>query len=90
MSRIAHQDATIVGMTRAARAEVVAPRRQRLAALEVRDRALADQILQQRNEAAALQSALLGQQIHELAARSRTSAHYDAVHAPAEQRCRRG
>ena len=79
MSRVAHQDSHVVGMTRAARTAVSAEAT-RLATLEARDRTLADQILQRRNEAAALQSALLGQQVRELAARSRTSATSDAVH----------
>jgi peptidoglycan hydrolase CwlO-like protein len=79
MSRVAHQDSHVVGMTRVARA-AVALEAKRLGTLEVRDRALADQILQRRNEAAALQSALLGQEVRELAARSRTSATYHAVH----------
>ncbi len=68
MKRMAHQDATVLGQTRAAQAEV---KRQAtmLAGLEQRDRALTQQVLSQRNAAAALRAALLGQRIHEISAR---------------------
>ena len=53
-----HQDAQIVGFTRTARREVL-HETVRLGNLEARDRNLTDQILQQRNQVAALESALL-------------------------------
>jgi peptidoglycan hydrolase CwlO-like protein len=80
MARIAHQDSNVVGITRAARA-AIASQATRLAGLEVRDRALADQILTQRNSAAALQSALLGEQLRELSTRSNASARYRTLSA---------
>jgi peptidoglycan hydrolase CwlO-like protein len=80
MARIAHQDTKIVGLTRSARAEVSREATQ-LAGLETRDRTLANQVLSQRNQAAALESALLRVQIRELSARSRTSSHYADVTA---------
>ena len=78
MARLAHQDAQVVGLTRTARAEVSA-QATRLGALEGRDRALAVQILARRNSAAALQSALLNEQLRELAVRSRAGARYQAL-----------
>ena len=61
--------------TRAARVAVTREAKE-LAALEARDRTLADQILARRNQAAALQSALLHQQLSELARRSSAGAAY--------------
>jgi cell wall-associated NlpC family hydrolase len=78
MSRVAHQDASIVKYTRSARAEV-SRQATALESLETRDRTLAKQILTQRNQAAALRSALLRQQISEESKRSDTAARYDAV-----------
>jgi cell wall-associated NlpC family hydrolase len=78
MSRVAHQDSHVVAWTRTARAEVAREARA-LAALEARDRALADQILARRNQVAALQSALLHQQLTELARRSRAGAAYGSL-----------
>jgi peptidoglycan hydrolase CwlO-like protein len=78
MARVAHQDSRVVGLTRAARAEV-SREANHLAGLEDRDRRLANQVLGQRNQAAALQSALLNEQIREIRARSHDSASYDAV-----------
>jgi cell wall-associated NlpC family hydrolase len=80
MQRVANQDSAIVGMTRAARAEV-SREATRLAGLEVRDRTLADQVLAQRNQAAALQAALLHQQLAEMAKRSGTSALLSSVNS---------
>ncbi len=80
MARIAHQDTRVVGLTRTARAEV-SSQATALASLESRDRKLANEILTERNQAAALESALLHEQIRQLDARSRTSAHYAAVSA---------
>jgi cell wall-associated NlpC family hydrolase len=78
LNRIAHQDTTVVGATRAARAQV-SGEATRLAGLESRDRTLADQILDQRNQAAALQSALLSQQVAELAKRSTATSQYRSL-----------
>ena len=75
MTRVAHQDSSVVSSTRAARVAVARQARE-LASLELRDRALADQVLARRNEIAALQSALLHQQLVELARRSHASATY--------------
>jgi peptidoglycan hydrolase CwlO-like protein len=78
LARVAHQDSKVVGLTRTARAEV-SREANHLASLEDKDRQLANQVLAQRNQAAALQSALLNEQIRELRARSRASARYDTV-----------
>jgi cell wall-associated NlpC family hydrolase len=80
MSRIAHQDASIVKLTRTARAEV-SRQATALEHLEVRDRTLANQVLAQRNEAAALRSALLRQQLAQETRRAHVTARYDAVKA---------
>ena len=80
MSRVAHQDANIVKFTRTARAEV-SRQATALEGLEARDRRLADEILTQRNEAAALRSALLRQELAQETRRSKTAARYDAVKA---------
>jgi peptidoglycan hydrolase CwlO-like protein len=78
MSRVAHQDANIVKFTRTARAEV-ARQATALEGLEARDRTLAAQVLTQRNQAAALRTALLHQQIAEETKRANTTARYNAV-----------
>ncbi|HEV3127383.1 MAG TPA: hypothetical protein VGY32_00290, partial [Solirubrobacteraceae bacterium] len=69
MKRMQHQDARVLDQTRAAQAEV---KRQAtmLATLEKRDQALTQQVLTQRNQAAALRGALLGQRIRQVSARS--------------------
>ena len=54
MTRMAHQDSRVVGVTRTARAEV-ARDASALASLEARDRKLADAVVARRNQAAALQ-----------------------------------
>jgi peptidoglycan hydrolase CwlO-like protein len=69
MARIAHQDSSIVAFTRTARLEV-SRQATTLASLETRDRSLAEQVLGQRNQIAALHSALLRQQIAELSSRA--------------------
>ena len=69
LKRAGHHDARIVGITRTARREVL-HETVRLGHLEARDRNLTDQILQQRNQVAALESALLSQRIDEMQARS--------------------
>jgi peptidoglycan hydrolase CwlO-like protein len=78
MSRVAHQDASILGLTRTARAEV-ARQATSLEGLEARDRTLAHQVLAQRNQAAALRTALLHEQIAEQSRRANTAARYSAV-----------
>jgi peptidoglycan hydrolase CwlO-like protein len=78
MARVAHQDANILKFTRAARAEV-SRQATSLEGLESRDHTLANQVLTQRNQAAALRTALLHQQIAEETKRANTTARYDAV-----------
>ena len=78
MARIARQNEQVVTLTRSARLPV-ARQASQLASLEKRDRTLADQVLSKRNDAAALESALAREQLHELAARSTTSARYKAL-----------
>jgi cell wall-associated NlpC family hydrolase len=80
LRRIAHENASVVSFTRAARAEVARQARQ-LATLERRDQMLAQEILAQRNQVAALQAALLRRQLDEITARSHVRAHVDAVDA---------
>ncbi len=80
MHRIAAQNAHVVGWTRAARAAVTR-QAQLLAALEHRDQALTAQVLAQRNSVAALQAALLHQQITELTARGQVGAKLHALNA---------
>ncbi|MBV9820325.1 MAG: hypothetical protein JOZ07_18490 [Solirubrobacterales bacterium] len=80
MQRLAHSDGQIVGVTRAARIQV-SHEADRLAGLEQRDRRLADQVLGQRNQMAALQAALLQQQVAQVSRRSATSGRYQAVTA---------
>jgi hypothetical protein len=69
LNTIGRQDAHIVGATRTARAEV-SREATALGALEVRDRALTESVLRQRNQVAAIQAALLTERIRELDARS--------------------
>jgi len=78
MARIAHEDTRIIGLTRTARA-AVSRQATALIGLEARDRQLTTEVLTQRNQAAALQSALLHRQLIELGARSRVSARFDAL-----------
>jgi septal ring factor EnvC (AmiA/AmiB activator) len=78
MSRVAHQDANILKVTRTARAEV-AREATSLEGLEARDRTLAQQVLAQRNPAAVLRTALLHEQIAEQSRRANTAARYGAV-----------
>lgn len=80
LRQIGTQDAHIVGVTRAARA-AVAHQAALLAALERRDRTLAAQVLVQRNGVAALQAALLHQQISELHTRGRDATKLHALNA---------
>jgi septal ring factor EnvC (AmiA/AmiB activator) len=80
MSRVAHQDANIVKLTRMARAEV-SRQATALEGLETRDRTLANQVLDQRNQAAALRSALLRQELAQETKRANTTVRYNAVKA---------
>ncbi|MBO0768978.1 MAG: hypothetical protein J2O48_09880 [Solirubrobacterales bacterium] len=69
--KISANDAHVVGVTRAARTEVMAETN-RLGALEQRDRTLTDSILSRRNKIAALQHTLLTEEIN--AAQDRSGA----------------
>jgi peptidoglycan hydrolase CwlO-like protein len=69
LNRIGHQDAQIVSFTRNARA-AVSREATALGVLEVRDRKLADAVLAQRNQVAAIQAALLNEQIRQVSARA--------------------
>jgi peptidoglycan hydrolase CwlO-like protein len=80
MHRIAQQNAAVVAWTRATRV-AVARQARLLATLEHRDQTLTAQVLAQRNSVAALQSALLRQQIGELHARGRHATKLHALNA---------
>ena len=80
LRRIGLQDAHIVSATRSARA-AVARQAVLLATLEQRDRALAAEVMAQRKGVAALQAALLHEQISELRTRSGESARLGALNA---------
>jgi cell wall-associated NlpC family hydrolase len=73
LNRIGHQDAAIVGNTRAAR-QAVFGQVQRLASLETRERTLTSQVLTQRNQVAAIQAALLNREIAQVGTRSNSQA----------------
>src|SRR6202012_2845369 len=72
LKRVGHQDASIVHVTRIARAEV-SSETTRLGKLEFGDRKLANSVLTQRNQVAALQAALMRQRLHEIDRRSRAA-----------------
>ena len=78
--KVARQNADVVDQTRIARRQVKAEAKH-LETLEQRDRALAKQVLAERNQAAALQSALKQQQITEIAARAKAHGRYATVEA---------
>jgi peptidoglycan hydrolase CwlO-like protein len=78
LKKIGRQDAVIVGDTRTARAQVTAEV-QRLAGLETRDRNLTEDVLQKRNQIAAIQGALIKQQIMQLGHRSADNAQLNAL-----------
>ena len=80
LQRIGHQDAQILAATRVARADV-ARQATALAGLEARDRALTDQVLERRNQVAALEAALLSRQIAELGTRATQSAKLNGLNA---------
>jgi len=80
LRRMGHQDAQIVGFTRSARHRVL-HETVLLGTLEERDRNLTDQILKQRNQVAALESALLKQRIDQMQARSGARARLASVNS---------
>lgn len=80
LKRIADQNANVVGATRSAR-KAVTRQVTLLASLERRDQTLTKQILNQRNQVAALQAALLKQQISELRTRATAARKLSAVNA---------
>jgi len=80
MQRIGHQDAQIVGTTRSARIDVL-HETVRLGELEERDRTLTDEVLSQRNQVAALQAALVTQEISEASTREADRSALSGVNA---------
>ena len=80
LRRMGHQDAQIVGFTRTARRRVL-HETVLLGNLEERDRNLTDQILKQRDQVAALESALLKQRIDEIQTRSGARARLASVNS---------
>jgi peptidoglycan hydrolase CwlO-like protein len=78
LKRVGHQDASIVSVTRSARAQVAAETT-RLGTLETRDRTLANQVLSKRNSVAALQAALQRQRIAQISERAQAAGRYKAV-----------
>jgi len=80
LQRIGNQDAQIVGFTRTARA-AVAQQASALAVLEGRDRSLTEQVLGQRDQVAALQAALLNQQIANESARAAATSKLNGLGA---------
>jgi septal ring factor EnvC (AmiA/AmiB activator) len=77
-AKVARENADVLHQTRIARREVAADAK-RLETLERRDRALAKQVLGERNQAAALRSALKQQQIKEIAERAKVHGRYASV-----------
>jgi hypothetical protein len=77
IQRVGHQDANIVSITRTARREVSAEAT-RLESLEAKDRKLADQVLAERNQVAALHAALARQRVSQVEARARLNGRYAA------------
>ncbi len=80
LDRVGRQDVGVITATKVARA-AVQREASALAALERRDRALAQQVLAQRNQVAALQAALLGQRIAESRARDGAASRLSALNA---------
>jgi peptidoglycan hydrolase CwlO-like protein len=78
--RVGAQDAQIVASTRAARL-AVAREAALLGRLEQRDQRLTNQVIGQRNQVAALQAALLHQQIQEMGARSNDTSKLHTLNA---------
>ncbi|MGH2876449.1 MAG: hypothetical protein ACRDLV_09375 [Solirubrobacteraceae bacterium] len=80
MHRVADQNAAILRATQTTRAEVSSQATQ-LEALEQRDRRLANQVLTQRNRAAALRSALLREQLVQIRRRQGVAARLSSVNS---------
>jgi peptidoglycan hydrolase CwlO-like protein len=80
MQRVGRQDAQIVGSTRRARIDVLHETVE-LGNLEERDRTLTDDVLSQRNQVAALQAALVTQQISEVSKRQTDRSQLSSVNA---------
>jgi cell wall-associated NlpC family hydrolase len=80
LRRMGHQDASIVTVTRIARRQV-SDEAKRLGGLEKKDRTLAEAVLRQRNEVAALQAALQNERVQEITRRARATGRYQAVQA---------
>ena len=80
LKTIGHQDAHIVTSTRTAREEV-ARQADALGKLELRDQRLTAVVLAQRNQVAALQDALLRQQISEVGSRANNAARLHSLNA---------
>jgi peptidoglycan hydrolase CwlO-like protein len=78
LRKVGAQDASIVSITRTARRQVAAEANH-LGGLETRDRALAEAVLSQRNQVAALQSALADARIKEVGARARSAGRLQTV-----------
>jgi peptidoglycan hydrolase CwlO-like protein len=78
LQTMARADAHVVGATRVARA-AVARQATALAGLEARDRRLADGVLAQRNQVAALRAALLSKQLAAMQARSAKAAQLGGI-----------
>ena len=78
MRRVERRNARILGNTKKARVEVLAET-ERLAALQVRMRALTAQVIRARNDAAAIESALLTRQSEQLTRRANTTARLARV-----------
>jgi peptidoglycan hydrolase CwlO-like protein len=80
LQRIGHQDAVVIGATRAARV-AVSRQTTALAGLEQRDRSLTNQVLARRNQVAALQAALLSRQIAEVHVRAGDAGRLSGLNA---------
>jgi peptidoglycan hydrolase CwlO-like protein len=80
MQRVGRQDAQIVGSTKSARIDVLHQTIE-LGKLEERDRTLTDDVLSQRNQVAALQAALVTQQISEVSKRETDRSQLSSVNA---------
>ena len=78
MQRVQRHNQQVVGDTRAARNEVLG-QTERLQALQVRDRALTASVLQARDQAAAIQAALLTRQAQQMQARANSAARLASV-----------
>ena len=80
LHRIGHQDAQIVTFTRVARVQV-SRQATALGVLELRDRTLTRQVLDQRNRVAALQAALMTRELAQIHRRDHASARFKTLQA---------